>query len=277
MMLYFPMAITHGPLVHTPSEPNAKTKLEKHTAMVRYTDQLVGRLVATIDKLKLRKNTMIIFTTDNGTSGGSLGTIQGQKPSGGKATKFEGGVCEPFIVSCPGRVPIGIETDALTDFTDLLPTFAELGGAEVPKSLTIDGKSFAPLILGRTEDSSSDWIMALGHGAANLDANGVRGRHDYADRVIRDKQYKIWISPSRKITAFYDLKSDPLEKKNLLGTEQPELLTAFNNLKAIADSLPAKDARPQYRQRQSLPWDKKAEAPKAVKPKRARRRAKKDL
>ena len=275
MMLYFPMALTHGPLVHTPAEPKVKTKVEKHTAMVRYTDHLVGRLVQTIDELKLRDDTIIIFTTDNGTSGGSLGTINGQKPSGGKAKKYEGGVCQPFIVNCPSLVPSGVETDALTDFSDLLPTFAELGGAKLPTNITIDGKSFAPLILGNADDSPRDWIMALGHGSAKLDADGVRGVHDYADRVIRDKRYKIWIEPTREITEFYDLNTDPLEKKNLLGSGNPQLLASFNKLKAVADSLPAQDARPKYRKRQALPWDRKPQPAKPVKPKRARRRAKK--
>ena len=276
MMLYFPMALTHGPLVHTPAEPKASTKIEKHTAMVRYTDHLVGRLIAALDELELRDNTIVIFTTDNGTSGGSLGTIKGQKPSGGKAKKYEGGVCEPFIVNCPGLVPSGTETDALTDFTDLLPTFAELGGAKLPADRTLDGKSFAPLILGTADDSPRDWIMALGHGSAKLDKEGVRGVHDYTDRVIRDKRYKIWIEPTREIAAFYDLKSDPLEKTNLLRSDLAEHVTAFTKLKAVADSLPKQDARPRYRQRDALAWDKKYNA-KATpgKPKRAKRKARK--
>ncbi|MEO0445713.1 MAG: sulfatase-like hydrolase/transferase, partial [Verrucomicrobiota bacterium] len=150
MCLYFPMALTHGPLVHTPSEPDVVAKLDKHKAMIRYTDELVGRLVASIDELGIRDRTIIIFTTDNGTSGGLRGTINGVKPSGGKASKFEGGVSEPFIVNCPGAVAPG-ETDALTDFSDLLPTFAELGGAELPEGLELDGVSIAPLLLGESE------------------------------------------------------------------------------------------------------------------------------
>jgi arylsulfatase A-like enzyme len=79
MMLYFPMALTHGPLVTTPAEPNVETKLEKHKAMVRYTDRLVGRLVRTLDELKIRDRTIIIFTTDNGSGGGHTGTRNGRK------------------------------------------------------------------------------------------------------------------------------------------------------------------------------------------------------
>ena len=256
MMLYYPMALTHGPLVHTPAEPEARGKLDKHRAMVRYVDHLVGRIVATLDELGIRKRTILIFTTDNGTARGVLGTVAGQKPRGGKATKFEGGVCEPFIVNCPGLVPAGVVTDALTDFTDLLPTFVELAGARLPEGVEIDGKSLAPLILGKTTDSPREWIMSLGHGAARLDAKGVRGVDDFATRVIRDQRFKAWVDADRQITQLYDLQADPLEQQNLVEEKSPEVAKALQKFQAVVDSMPARDARPQYRKRQALPWDR---------------------
>ena len=102
-------------LVATPSEPDARTRQDRFRAMVRYTDHLVGRLTRAVSELGLRERTLLIFTTDNGTAGRMRGTIAGVRPSGGKASKFEGGVCQPLIVHGPGRVPVG-ETDALTDF-----------------------------------------------------------------------------------------------------------------------------------------------------------------
>ncbi len=257
LMLYFPMCLTHGPLVHTPHEPNAKGKLEKHKAMVRYTDHLVGRLVKTLDDLRIRERTIIIFTTDNGTGSGQLGTIRGRRPSGGKASKFEGGVCEPFIVNGPGLVPAGVETEALTDFSDLLPTFAELCGAKLPKDAALDGHSIAPLLLGQSKDSPRKWIMALGHGAARLDENGVRGVQDYADRVLRDKRFKVWVEPNKKITKLFDLKKDPLEQDNLIDSDQPAHRAAVKKFQAVVDATPDEDARPQYRNRAANPWDRK--------------------
>ena len=240
--------------------PDVTDKLAKLKAMVRYTDRLVGRLVKSLDDLKIRERTIVIFTTDNGTSGGLRGTVGGIRPSGGKASKYEGGVCEPFIVNCPGIVPAGVVTDALTDFSDLLPTFAELGGAKVPVDSKLDGKSFAPLILGKANDSPRDWIMALGHGAAKLDANGVRGKSDYTDRVIRDKRYKVWVDTNGQISELYDLKNDPLEQNNLLGGDSHQLVAALKKFQAVVDATPKKDARPQYRKRQPLPWDKEYRA-----------------
>ncbi len=256
MMLYFPMALTHGPLVSTPAEPDVKTPLDKHKAMVRYTDRLVGRLVRALEELKIRDRTIIIFTTDNGSSGGIRGMRNGREIRGGKAKKTENGVCAPFIINCPGLVPQGIVTDALTDFSDLLPTFAELGGAQVPTDLEIDGVSIAPLLLGKAKDSPRKWIMALGHGAAKLDEKGVRGKVDYTERVIRDKQYKVWVSEQRKITQLYDLLSDPFEEHNLITSTKPEHLMAIRKFQAVVNAMPGKDTRPQYKPRKPNPWDK---------------------
>ena len=75
MMLYFPMALTHGPLTTTTAEPDVKDSKEKFKAMIRYTDRLVGRLCKALDKLRIRERTIIIFTTDNGSGGGHIGNL----------------------------------------------------------------------------------------------------------------------------------------------------------------------------------------------------------
>ena len=256
MCLYFPMCLTHGPQVHTPAEPDAAGKLDKHKAMVRYTDKLVGRLVKAIEELSLAKDTIVIFTTDNG-SGGVIGTRNGRKVRGGKGKKNEAGVCAPFLVYGPSRVPAGVVTDALTDFSDLLPTFAELGGAKLPKDLTLDGVSIAKVLLGEQADSPRKWIMALGHGPARLDDKGVRGKNDYADRVLRDKRYKVWLDNSPEITKLYDLKADPWEQKNLLDSTDPADKAALKKFQAVVASQPEADGRPKYDPRPANPWDRK--------------------
>jgi arylsulfatase A-like enzyme len=255
MCLYFPMALTHTPLVATPDEPGVVSPLDKHKAMVRYMDKLVGQLVAALEELGLRERTIIFFTTDNGSTRGISGTLNGYMIEGGKGTKKESGVNAPFIVNCPGLVPSGVETEALTDFSDLLPTFLELGGGSVPDDLTIDGVSIAPLILGKQKDSKREWIMALGHGPAKLDEFGVRGQKDFASRVVRDKQFKVWISDEKEIFRLFDLKNDPFELMNLIDSKQEEHRKAIRKFQSLLDSLPDQDARPLYEPRQANPWD----------------------
>jgi len=256
MALYYPMVLTHGPLTATPAEPNVTDKLAKHKAMVRYTDRLVGRLVAKLDELRIRRRTIIIFTTDNG-SGGITGSRFGHPVRGGKGSISEAGCCAPFIVNCPGLVPEGVVTDALTDFTDLFPTICELAGVAVPADIVLNGVSIAPLLLGKVADSPRQWILAMGHGAARLDEKGVCGVHDFADRAIRDKRYKVWVSPNRRIERLYDLKSDPWEEHNLIDSVRPEHRAALAKFQAILSSLPERDGRPIYTPRAPNPWDAK--------------------
>jgi len=256
MMLYYPMVLTHGPLVHTPLNPKARTGKEKHRAMVRSTDELVGRLVAALERLKLRERTIVIFTTDNGTSRGISGRMSGRLVRGGKARLTENGPRQPFIVSGPGIVPAGVVTDALTDFTDLLPTFAELGGAKLPEGVTLDGKSIAPVILGRDQQGPREWICAMGFGPALLDSRGVRPRQKFTDRVIRDKRYKIFVIDGR-VTRLHDLQKDPGETNNLIDSRSPSHQAAKARLTAALATMPAADARPRYDPTPPQPWDKK--------------------
>lgn len=256
MCLYFPMALTHSPLVATPDEPDAKSPLAKHKAMVRYVDTIVGRLIQALDDLRLREKTIVIFTTDNGSIPRVTGSINGHKVKGAKGKESEPGVCAPFIVNCPGTVPQGVRSDALTDFTDILPTLVDLAGGEVPEDLIIDGVSIVPVITGTKKNSPREWIMALGHGPARLDHAGVRGKDDFATRVIRDKRFKVWISNQKKIFRLHDLKQDPWEETNLIESQLPEHRTALKKFTAILDSLPDVDACPQYIPRKPNPWDK---------------------
>ncbi|MEE8451644.1 MAG: sulfatase-like hydrolase/transferase [Thermoguttaceae bacterium] len=256
MMLYFPMALTHGPLVGTPAEPDVTEKMAKHKAMVRYTDAALGRLVAALDELRIRNNTIIIWSTDNGTSGGVSGRMNGRLVRGGKAKLTENGVCEPYVVNCPGLVPAGVETDALTDFSDLLPTFCELGGARLPKGVTLDGKSIAQVMLGKDKAGPRQWIMALGHGAAALDEQGVRPKQVFTDRVVRDKRYKLFVLQG-EVAKLVDLKADPEELTNLLDSTDPDVIAARKRLEAVIEACPKQDARPRYDPTPAQPWDRK--------------------
>ncbi len=272
MALYYPMVLTHGPLTTTPLAPKASGKLERHKAMVEYVDYVIGRLVAKLEELSIRDRTIVILSTDNGSGGGLVGHRLGHAVRGGKGKISEAGCCEPFIVSCPGLVPSGVVTDALTDFTDLFPTFCELAGVRIPSDLKLDGVSIAPVILGRAKDSPRQWILAMGHGAARVDEKGVRGVVDFAERAIRDKRYKVWVNSARQIERLYDLKTDPFEERNLVSSTRPEHVAALKKFQKIVDSLPKVDARPCYQPRAANPWDRKAGRPGSKRPHVRRRK-----
>ena len=156
-------------------------------------------------------------------------------------------------------LPVLLENDALTDFTDLLPTFVDLAGSRLPDGPETDGVSLAVHLLGKAGDSGREWIMALGHGPARLDAKGVRGVHDFAPRVIRDMRFKVWVNSSKTIDRLHDLKADPWETTNLLdGGLNAEQQAALRKFQQVLDRLPDRDARPLYEPRTPNPWDQKA-------------------
>ncbi len=254
MLMYYPMCLPHGPLTTTPLEPDVEEKRGKFSAMVRYCDHILGKLVKALDELGLRDDTIVIWTTDNGTSGGMRNKMNGREVRGGKGKISENGCGAPFIVNCPGLVPAGVVTDALTDFTDMLPTFAELAGAKLPRDTVIDGKSIASYILGKAKDTPRDWIMAMGGGVARLEGKRVVPAVDYANRVVRNKRYKLWVTD--KGNKLFDMVDDPGERNDLIGSADPAVVKAKKKLEAVVKRFPSKDGVPQYDPTPPQPWDR---------------------
>jgi len=258
--VYYPMILTHGPLTTTPLRPKVTGRTDMHRAMVEYMDHLVGKVVSRLDETGLRHNTIIVWTTDNGTSGGQSNLMNGRLVKGAKGKTLENGTCEPFVVNCPGVVPAGRTTDALIDFTDLLPTFADLAGSQLPAEHIFDGHSFAPLILGKALDGPRKWVLSMGGGAGTYDSNGrVINNYVYRDRVIRDKRFKLYIETDRSSAKLVDLKSDPAELTNRI--EDPQLADVLSRLQAIEKRLPAQDAAPHYSPLPEQPWDLRQKSP----------------
>ncbi|MDN5204568.1 sulfatase-like hydrolase/transferase [Fulvivirgaceae bacterium BMA10] len=259
MLIYYPMCLPHGPLTTTPAEKDAP-KEEQHKAMVRYTDIILKKLISALEELKIRNNTIIVWTTDNGTGVGQIGRMNGRYVRGGKAHLSENGLNAPFIVNCPGLVPEGTVTEALIDFTDLLPTFCELAEAKLDKNFIYDGYSFAPLILGESTDSERDWIMGLGGRFAMLINDRITSAHTFRDRVIRDKRYKSYVDTTGRIYEIIDLLNDPSEQTNLIDSDHPEIVKSKEKFQAVVNQLPQKDNSPVYRQWDTSYYDHPAEA-----------------
>ena len=112
----------------------------------------MGKLVTELDNLKLRDKTLIVFFGDNGTGKGQakFSTIQGKRLAGEKGTMQEGGTHVPMVLNWQGVVEAGKVSKDLVDSSDFLPTFAELAGASLPKTI-LDGKSFAKNLSGQSE------------------------------------------------------------------------------------------------------------------------------
>lgn len=254
---YYAMNLPHGPLEKTPHEFYATTKYEKHRASVRYADFILGKILRELEASNQRDNTIIVWTTDNGTAG-VTGIRNGRNVRGAKLKTTEPGVNLPFIVNSPKLVPQGVITDALIDITDLLPTFAELAGADLPKEHTFDGYSFAPHILGKSDDSKRQWIMAMGgKNNAQVSEKGIENAWHFRDRVFRDKQYKLYVNPTNNsdYEKLVDVTNDPEEKINLIDSKDTKVQQALAKLSAAAKTMPNKDNDPTYRKIPTNSWD----------------------
>jgi arylsulfatase A-like enzyme len=139
--VYFAPNAVHEPIVPHPNFTNSP--YGGYGDFIQELDWSVGQMLATLDKLKLVDNPLVIFTSDNG------GVVNPGNPNasaaikaglaingplrGGKHSEWEGGFREPFIVRWPGKVPAGTVSEQVICLTDLLATFASLLNAPLPK------------------------------------------------------------------------------------------------------------------------------------------------
>jgi arylsulfatase A-like enzyme len=128
-----------------------------YAAMISRMDEYVGKVLRLLDELELADNTIVVFSSDNGTTHlkqevdyeffASVGELRGLKGS-----LYEGGVRVPTIVRWPGRVAAGSQSDRVSGFEDWMPTLLELIGAPKASPEGIDGISLAPTLLGKKQE-----------------------------------------------------------------------------------------------------------------------------
>ena len=194
--MYYSMVHVHGEIIATPDTKPGTTDFKSlYTDNINYMDKLVGKLLRTLDSLKLRDNTLIVFMGDNGTAGqaAAIGTVNGKKIIGKKGTMQEGGSLVPLIVNWPNVVKKGTVSKSLIDATDLIPTFAEIAGAPLPTNNILDGKSFAYQLKG-TKGVARDWIFTeLGN-----------------DWYVRSSDWKL-----NRAGQLFDMRNAPFEEKEV--------------------------------------------------------------
>jgi len=151
-LVYLPHSMVHVPL-YVSNKFKGKSNAGLFGDVMMEVDWSVGQILETLRKHKLDKNTLVIFTSDNGpwfSYGDHAGSATPLRE--GKGTMFDGGCRESTLMWWPGTIPAGstCKTPAMT--IDILPTVAELIGAKLPKN-KIDGKSIAKLIKGASNES----------------------------------------------------------------------------------------------------------------------------
>lgn len=126
-----------------------------YAAMITHMDRGIGEIAALLNELGLEKNTIVLFTSDNGPAydrlgGSDSGFFKSAGPFRGyKGSLYEGGIRVPMIARWPGKIAPGTTNRHLSAFWDILPTFCDLAGTQPPEG--IDGISFVPALLGVTQ------------------------------------------------------------------------------------------------------------------------------
>jgi arylsulfatase A len=222
--------------VHTPIWPGAafagKSQNGRFGDWVEEVDWSVGQVLDTLRAQGLDKDTIVVFTSDNGpwltkgTDGGSAGPLRG-----GKGSTWEGGVRVPTLAWWPGRIPAGSVNDAVAATIDLLPTFVSLAGGTVPATPVIDGRDITPILLGQSKESAREAHYYF----AGYDLQAVRqGRWKLALMPQPEGMGKqaAKTAPGLRL---YDLDAEIGEQTDV-AARHPEVVA---KLKALADKMAA--------------------------------------
>ncbi|MFP4416176.1 MAG: sulfatase [Chitinivibrionales bacterium] len=195
--LYLPHTMPHVPLAVS-DRFRGKTSRGLYADVIAELDWSTGQILSTLKELDLEKDTLVIYTSDNGpwlgkgAKGGSAGPLRG-----GKFSAYEGGMRVPCVMQWRGIIPAGRSCPALTTTMDLLPTCAALAGASLPDN-PIDGKNIVDVIVGnRSRHSPYDAFIYY----------GPRG----TVRAVRSGSWKLFL----KKNELYNLREDIGEQTNL--------------------------------------------------------------
>ncbi len=148
--VYLPHAMTHNPL-YASEAFRGKSDNGIYGDAVLEIDWSTGEILEFLKNNDLDKNTLVIFSSDNGAAsrfGGSNAPLAGWKGS-----TMEGGMRVPCIMWYPGTIPAGARCETLTSTMDILPTLAKLTGTDLPKNRIIDGYDISDIIKGESEES----------------------------------------------------------------------------------------------------------------------------
>jgi arylsulfatase A len=168
--IYFPMALVHSPFIHPPTlEKLARTKytdaLDKKTVafghMITYMDQVVGDILAKLKEHGLEKNTLVLFTGDNGTGKSITSKLPGMNLKGGKGSMTEAGSRVPLLAWWPGTVQPAVRDDFFC-LVDVLPTVSSL--ADIKLSREVDGMDLSHNLIGGEGKDREHVLINYGKG-----------------------------------------------------------------------------------------------------------------
>ncbi|NLR93475.1 sulfatase [Flammeovirga agarivorans] len=227
-------------------------KSAKYAAMVKHTDDSMGMIMKKLKDLKLDKNTIVIFTSDNG----AIGKVKQTPLRGSKGMLYEGGIKVPFIVWNPTNIKAGSKSYERTINVDLYPTFLDYANITPKEDKILDGASLKGLTFGKTKELPSRSLFY--HYPNYLNGSKARGARD---EYFRNRPVTVVIKDNWKLLFFheeyvldggiakidknnmvelYNLKDDPSESKDV-ALDNKEIRDALVN--ELQEWMKATDAK----------------------------------
>lgn len=196
-----------------------KEDARKVYAMVSCIDDNLGKLFQKLEELKIADNTLVIFMTDNGPQ--QVRYLAGMR--GRKGSVYRGGVRVPFYLRYPEKYGGNKEIETASAHIDILPTLAEICGAQLPTDRVIDGKSLVPLLNEKTVDwTNRPLFFYWNRRYPELYNNISVQKENY--KLVGQTNYNAAIEDFE----LFDIKSDPYEQKNLVA-EKKEVAQALKD------------------------------------------------
>ena len=208
--LYFAHMYVHNP-IYAPERFLDNTKNGPYGAAVECIDWAAGEIIKELKELDIDDNTIVIFTSDNGSDGIMGGSNTPLK--GLKTTCWEGGLRVPCIIRWPGKIKKGTVSSEVTTVMDFLPTLAGIAGAETPKDRTIDGMDISGILYGNDNVKSRPFFYYY---CGNLQA-------------VRSGDFKYFAGSPDYPEALYNLKDDISESTDLMQ-KYPSIIKEMKKL-----------------------------------------------
>lgn len=206
---------------HLPEHPNknfaGKTIIGPYGDVVEEIDSIVGRILARVEKYNLQRDTLVIFTSDNGPwYEGSTNGLRDRKASGA----WDGASKEPFIAWQPGTVPAGQKSSAIAMGIDLLPTFCAMAHVPPPKGVKLDGLDITQVLTGKGPSPHQSLLLFNDEDIAGI-------RTDRWKLVVESYFRNATVAlEQRGYPQLYDMKLDPSESYNVAALH-PEVLRSL--------------------------------------------------
>ena len=201
---------------------NLDEDTQKYFGMCTNIDDNIGKLLSRLTNWGIEKNTLLIFMTDNGGTGGVRVFNDGMR--GAKGTPYRGGTRVPAFFRWVGTLRSG-DRNNLAAHIDMFPTLAELAGASSAGTVRADGRSLVSLL----NDANASWPDRYLFTHVGRWEIGKAAESKYARCRVRDTRFSLVNSKSEKSWELYDLSSDPGEK-NDLARERPDVLRRMESI-----------------------------------------------